>query len=178
MCSYQIEARIETERLILRPPRISDAERIAELIADYDIVKMLARAPWPYTVQDARAFVSRVGDLDPAFDRPLTIEHREHGVIGSTGFHTTAESLFPEVGYWIARDHWGQGYATEATTAALGWARDVWGKRAVASGHFADNAASARVLDKAGFLYTGDVVARESLARGALAATRMMIWLA
>ncbi len=178
MCSYRIEARIETERLILRPPRPEDAERIAALIADYDIVKMLSRVPWPYTVDDARAFVSRVDELDPAFDRPLTIEHRQHGVIGSSGFHTPAESLFPEVGYWIGREHWGQGYATEATTAALGWARDVWGKRAVASGHHADNTASARVLAKAGFLYTGDVIARQSLARGEPTPTRMMIWLA
>jgi len=46
------------------------------------------------------------------------------------------------------------------------------------SGHFADNPASGRVLEKAGFLYTGEVQSRRSTARGAAAPTRMMVWLA
>ena len=82
------------------------------------------------------------------------------------------------MGYWIGRPYWGQGYATEAATAALAWAGAGWGKRLVVSGHFADNPASGRVLEKAGFLYTGVVEPRHSKARGEAAATRMMVWLA
>jgi RimJ/RimL family protein N-acetyltransferase len=62
--------------------------------------------------------------------------------------------------------------------AVLSWAREVWGRRAVVSGHFADNPASGRVLEKAGFLYTGEVQPRHSTARGEVAPTRMMVWLA
>jgi len=54
----------------------------------------------------------------------------------------------------------------------------MFGVRAVIAGHFADNAASGRVLEKCGFLYTGEVRQRFSLARGEEAATRMMVWLA
>ena len=60
----------------------------------------------------------------------------------------------------------------------MDWARRKWKKRAVVAGHFADNPASGRVLSKAGFLYTGEVKQRPSLARGEPAATRMMVWLA
>ena len=179
MCSYQITPTIETDRLILRRPRPEDAEPIATLLCDYDVVKNLSRAPWPYTLDDAYDYVAKVDTLDAAYDQPLSIVHRDHGLIGGAGFQTTDDSLFPEIGYWIARAHWGQGYATETAFAALNWAKAQWGKRAIASSHFADNAASARVLVKAGFLYTGDVLERPCLARGnATTPTRMMIWLA
>jgi RimJ/RimL family protein N-acetyltransferase len=85
---------------------------------------------------------------------------------------------FPEIGYWIARAHWGQGYATEAATAMRDWVSQTFGCRAIVAGHFADNDASGRVLVKCGFLYTGEVQSRFSLARGEDAMTRMMVWLA
>jgi RimJ/RimL family protein N-acetyltransferase len=67
---------------------------------------------------------------------------------------------------------------SEAVAAVLAWAAPGWGRRLLTSGHFADNPASGRVLVKAGFLYTGEVGDRYSIARGETAATRMMIWLA
>jgi RimJ/RimL family protein N-acetyltransferase len=67
---------------------------------------------------------------------------------------------------------------TEAVQEALVWASGPWGKRFIMSGHFADNPASGQVLVKTGFLYTGDVLPRYSMARGETAPTRMMVWLA
>jgi RimJ/RimL family protein N-acetyltransferase len=172
------EIRIETERLILRPLRFSDARRVTEQIADVDILRLLARAPWPYRLEDAEQWLDTLPRLDPDRNQPLAIEHRDHGLIGGTGFHTEEGERLPELGYWLARAHWGQGLATEAAVAALSWARDHWGKRGVVSAHFVDNPASARVLVKAGFLYTGVVAPRMSRARGEAVATRMMVWLA
>ena len=83
-----------------------------------------------------------------------------------------------EIGYWLGRPHWGQGYMTEAVDAGLVWAGQGWGRRYLLAGHFADNPASGQVLVKTGFLYTGEVVPRFSLARGEEAPTRMMVWLA
>jgi RimJ/RimL family protein N-acetyltransferase len=182
MCSDQFEpngaVHIETDRLILRPPQADDAEPMAALLDDYEVVKMLSWTPWPFTPDHARDYIAAVGGVNPAFDRPMTIAHRSHGLIGGAAFHWDDEMLVPEIGFWIGRPHWGQGYATEAAAAALRWARDGWGKRALASGHFADNAASARVLVKAGFLYTGDRIERPCMARAPAPPTRMMIWLA
>ena len=79
---------------------------------------------------------------------------------------------------WLARAHWGQGYAAEALHAALVWAREGWGKRAIRAGHFVENARSGRVLTKVGMLYTGVVADEPCLARGATLPSRRMIWLA
>jgi RimJ/RimL family protein N-acetyltransferase len=171
-------ARIETDRLILRPPGPDDAEAISDGISDFEIVSMLARAPWPYGLEDARAFVANAAGQDPASHRPLSIIHRRHGLIGGCGFHPAEGEPFPELGYWVARAHWGQGYATEAAEAALAWARTAWGKRAVCAGHFVENPASGRVLVKAGMLYTGVIARTPCRARGGAMPARRMIWLA
>jgi len=87
-------------------------------------------------------------------------------------------ALGPEIGYWIGRPFWGQGIAGEAACAAMAWARRDWRRRAAVAGYFADNPASGRVLERAGFLHTGEIQQRFSLARGEAAPTRMMVWLA
>jgi RimJ/RimL family protein N-acetyltransferase len=167
---------IDTERLVLRPPRMGDAVYLAELANDPDVARMTTGVPYPYRLADAETFIGR-SSLDPQAGRPLLIEHRQFGPIGMTGFHRTQDAAFVEIGYWLGRTFRGRGLATEAVRGALHWAEAGWGKRAVLSSHFADNPASARVLEKAGFLYTGDVQSRFSLGRGRTVQSRMMIWL-
>ncbi len=169
---------IRTDRLVLRAPRPGDAAAIYQGINDFDIVRMLGNAPWPYLPSHADEYVALCAARDPATHRPLAIEHREHGVIGMTGFYPAEAAPFPEIGYWLARPHWGAGYATEAINAALVWAHEGWGKRAVAANHFLENDASGRVLVKAGMLYTGVVRPVHCLARGEAVPSREMIWLA
>jgi RimJ/RimL family protein N-acetyltransferase len=168
---------IATERLVLRAPRLDDAARLAELANDFDVARMTTEIPHPYSLGDADDFLRRMETRDRARQAVFAIEHPKDGFVGVLGFHPK-EPAAPEVGYWIGRPYWGQGYATEAARAALDWAGAGWGRRLVVSGHFADNPASGRVLEKAGFLYTGVVQPRHSKARGEDAATRMMVWLA
>ena len=171
-------ARIETDRLILRPPGPGDADAVFRGIADYEVVRMLGRAPWPYRLEDAQAFIASIPGRDPATERPMSIIHRVHGLIGGCGFHSSDDHPLVELGYWLARDHWGQGYATEAAAAALRWAREAWGKRAARGAHFVENPASGRVLVKAGMLYTGVVAPLHCAARGEAVPSRQMIWIA
>ena len=169
--------RIETERLVLRKLCPADAVWVAELANDVEVARMTTRVGHPYRLADAEAFLDAMHAADPQSDRPLLIEHRRFGPIGMTGFHRS-EDRHAELGYWLGRTFRGRGFATEAVRAALDWAQGSWGRRAILSSHFADNPASARVLDKAGFLYTGEVRERFSLGRGETVATRMMVWLA
>ena len=177
MCAIEITPTLATERLLLRGPVRHDAERLAELANDFRVASMTSAMPYPYGLKDAEAFIDRsLGrdwDREPAF----MIEHRSFGLVGGIGFKTTPTGR-PEIGYWLGRRFWNRGYATEACRAALDWARRDWRKRLVVAGHFADNPASGQVLCKAGFLYTGDVEHRHSVARGEPARTRMMVWLA
>jgi RimJ/RimL family protein N-acetyltransferase len=168
---------ITTARLALRAPRLDDAARLAELANDFDVARMTTAMPHPYSRDDAEQFLRRMEARDRAREAVFAIEHPEDGLVGVLGFHPAPE-CGAEVGYWIGRPFWGQGYATEAAKAALDWAGGGWGRRMVVSGHFADNPASGRVLEKAGFLYTGVVQPRRSKARGEDAPTRMMVWLA
>jgi RimJ/RimL family protein N-acetyltransferase len=152
-----------SERLFLRPAFPEDCGAIRAGIGEESIVRNLARAPWPYTMDDARAFAALPQDLRlPHFLVTLP----GVGVIGAAGLGEHAGE--PEIGYWIARAHWGQGYATEAATAVLRIARTLGHKRLTA-GHFADNPASGKVLRKLGFVPTGRPGHRFSLARGAIA---------
>jgi RimJ/RimL family protein N-acetyltransferase len=168
---------IATDRLRLRSPQPDDAGRMSELANDLDVARMTTSIPHPFTRAHADEFLRRMEARDRAREALFAIEHPQDGLVGVLGFHPN-EPPAPEVGYWIGRPYWGLGYATEAANAALDWARAGWGKRLVVSGHFADNPASGRVLEKAGFLYTGVVQPRHSVARGEVAPTRMMVWLA
>jgi RimJ/RimL family protein N-acetyltransferase len=177
MTTNDPSARIETPRLLLRAPGPDDAPRIAALADDIGVARMTSRLPHPYGRQDAEAFLAHIAAAGPEGEHAFGIEHANDGLIGMIGLHSQG-GLGPEIGYWLGRAYWGRGFATEAARAALDWARDVWRRRVLVAGHFADNPASGQVLVKAGFLYTGEVERRYSLARGEVAPTRMMVWLA
>jgi len=169
------ESIIETARLILRRPRADDAERIVAAINDVDVARMTTGIPHPYTLAHAEAYLAHQDRREPN-DHALQIETRDGEMIGGAGAHALYGPL-PEIGYWIARSHWGRGYGAEAALALRDWAAQTFRARAVMAGHFIDNPASGRVLVKAGFLYTGAVERRFSMARGCEVETRMMVWL-
>lgn len=177
MCVIETSPVIETRRLMLRAPGMQDCSRIAALANDADVARMTLRMPHPFGVGDAEDFVLAVASQDPARASTFVIEHEDHGVVGVLGVFQD-EDPAPETGYWIGRPYWGRGLATEALEGALVWASRRWKRRALVAGHFTDNPASGRVLEKAGFLYTGEVRDGFSRARGEAVRTRRMVWLA
>ena len=177
MCVIEPSPVLETRRLALRSPGAQDISRLAALANDADIARMTLRMPHPFSTADAEAFVLGVAGQDPARARTFLVEHEDHGPVGVIGLFEDGDPA-PEVGYWIGRPFWGRGYATEALQGALVWASKRWRRRALVAGHFIDNPASGRVLEKAGFLYTGEVRKGFSTARGAGIETRRMVWLA
>lgn len=144
---------MRSERLFLRPCWPEDWLELLVSIDDEGVVRNLASVPWPYTSDDAKAFVERQQErLLPQFF--ITVPSAEGTkLIGSVGLSRDGDDV--ELGYWIARSHWGQGYATEAARAVLSQARAM-GHRRIVAGHFVDNPASGRVLRKVGFRPTGE----------------------
>jgi len=177
MCVIETSPVVETRRLLLRSPGLQDCGRIAALANDPDIVRNTLRMPHPYGKADAEAFVVAVAAQDPGKAATFLIEHEDNGPVGVIGLFQDADPA-PETGYWIGREFWGRGYATEALEGAMVWASRRWRRRALVSGHFTDNPASGRVLEKAGFLYTGEVREGFSKARNEPVKTRRMVWLA
>ena len=154
---------IRSARLFLRPAFPEDSRELYEAICDAGVVSMMATAPWPYRLADAEEFCARPVDPKvPGFVMTLP-SAKGAPIIGGIGFRREGDGL--ELGYWVARDHWGRGYATEAGRAALEVARAL-GHRRIDAGHYLDNPASGRVLRKLGFRDTGEVRPTFCRARG------------
>lgn len=152
-----------SDRLFLRPAFPEDSRELYHAICDARVVQMLASVPWPYRLADAQAYCALPSDpRAPRFVITLP-EAKGAPIIGGVGFHASKEGI--GLGYWIARDHWGRGYATEAGRGALEVANAL-GHRRVSAGHYVDNPASGRVLRKLGFRETGEVRPTFCHARG------------
>jgi RimJ/RimL family protein N-acetyltransferase len=154
-----------TERLLLRPGWIEDAPALHGAITDKAIVRNLAHAPWPYSMLDAENFLTRERRPTEASSLIFLRSEEAPRLIGGIGFGRMPTGEM-ELGYWIARPHWGRGYATEAGRAVLDYARDSLRIPRLAAGHFIDNPASGRVLAKLGFHSLGRVALRHSAGRG------------
>lgn len=155
-----------TKRLTLRPPWPEDAPALATAIGHKAVCRNLARVPFPYSLADAQAFIAAPrGPEDAVF---VILAH-DGGprLIGGIGLHAEGQDV--QLGYWLTPHTWGRGYATEAGRAVVEMAREALPLRRLQAWHFADNAASGRVLAKLGFGATGECLAKASLGRGGIA---------
>lgn len=143
---------LETARLILRPPRMSDAVEIFERYASSaEVTRFLA---WPRhrSANDTEAFLrfsAQEWEQWPAGPY-LIVSRRDGRLLGSTGFgfRTQQEAM---TGYVLAREAWGQGFATEALAAVVGLAARIGVTRLFALCH-PDHLRSRRVLEKCRFV--------------------------
>jgi RimJ/RimL family protein N-acetyltransferase len=139
---------IRTERLFLRPAWPEDCQDLHAALAHESVVRNLSCVPWPYTLEDAQAFVVRPQDRrHPHFLITLP-SARGSRIIGGIGL--AQEEGGAHLGYWLTPEVWGRGYATEAARAVLRLARTL-GHREISARHRLDNPASGRVLEKVGF---------------------------
>ena len=148
---------LESERLILRPPGQKDIQSMTVWLSDYDVARMTARVPHPYSEGDAEAFLAQVPEYR------FAIQRRSDGVfLGMTGLD--AENGY-EFGYWLGKPFWGFGYATEAAHRLVCFAFETLGLQTVHAGWFHDNPASGHVLAKLGARHNGSQM-RDCRARG------------
>lgn len=161
-----------TPRLLLRPGFPEDALALSNAIGDEAIVRNLSAVPWPYGVRDAEAFL--VSPRDPILPSLLVFERGSGApqLVGACGLARRPSGAV-EMGYWIAKPFWGRGFATEACVALIDIARTL-GLTSLEGSHFLDNPASARVLEKLGFVSLGIVAPRLSCARGHEVPARLM----
>jgi RimJ/RimL family protein N-acetyltransferase len=145
--------RIETPRLLLRPPTAADRDAIVAAIGHWPVVRWLARVPFPYRREDADAFLGLAGGELARVGLPLMIFDDE-GLVGGVGLDGIGPA--PEFGYWLTPSRWGRGYATEAGRAVLAYAFGPLGAGRVRSGVFVGNRASFAVQSRLGFAVTGE----------------------
>ncbi len=143
---------LETERLVLRAPRLGDAKTIATLANDRRIAENTARIPHPYKLADAKGWVASANLRDGEETYAITLG--DGTLIGACGLELR-DGPTPEIGYWLGVDYWGKGYATEAARALIDRAFGDLDHPALQGGARVTNPASRRVLEKCGFQWTG-----------------------
>jgi RimJ/RimL family protein N-acetyltransferase len=148
---------LETERLVLRAPRLADANAVALLLNDRRVADNLSRVPHPYSRADAEEFVTRVNQ--PGGEVAFLITRRDDRIIGACGI-AKLDGVNPEIGYWLGVPYWRQGHATEAVRALIDHAFADLGLETLQAGARVSNPASRRVLEKCGFQWTGVVLTR------------------
>ena len=151
--------RIETRRLWLRWPRLSDAAAIAHYLSDKRISDMTARIPYPYPPQDADRYVfnTREANADgEGLGLVMTRLGAPTEIIGAIGMSPTDETGVHMLGYWIGVPHWGQGFATEAVQGFIDATFSLSDVAKVVATVKPENPASMRVLEHSGFGKTGE----------------------
>jgi RimJ/RimL family protein N-acetyltransferase len=143
---------LETERLVLRAPRLEDAKTIAALANDRRIAENTARIPHPYKLSDAKDWISAAGMRSG--ERTFVITFASGAIIGACGLEMRDPPV-PELGYWLGVPHWGKGYATEAVRALIDHAFTDLDHEALNAGARVTNPSSRRVLEKCGFQWVG-----------------------
>jgi len=152
---------LESERLILRPPRPCDIQSMTVWLSDYDVARMTSRVPHPYSEADAESFLALNAE------HRFVIQRKRDGVfLGMAGLHAQdGQELGYEFGYWLGKPFWGFGYATEGARRLVRFAFEALGLESVHAGWFYDNPASGHVLAKLGARHNGSQ-SRECRARG------------
>lgn len=137
---------LETERLILRPLRLEDAEGEFVWLSDPEVNRYM-----PYSLytnlEDVKTWLQSAIASDSYH---FGFERREDSLLVGAGSIFLTEENEWEFGYNLRRDCWNKGYATEATRAMIDFARREFGAKVFVAAHAAANPASGRVMEKCG----------------------------
>jgi RimJ/RimL family protein N-acetyltransferase len=153
------DVELDGPRLHLRPWRLADTDRLVAVMAEPSMHEYVA-LPNPYTLEDASWFVTELARRPRAEGTGLTgawVERSTGRVVAAAGLRFDGD---PEIGYWVAPDARGAGYAAEVTTTLADWAFRL-GLRRVRLACDVRNLASARTALAAGFRFEG--VARDAM---------------
>jgi RimJ/RimL family protein N-acetyltransferase len=147
---------LETARLVLRALAESDATAVAASAGDRRVARYLVQVPSPYPLALARRWVtSRIAWWREGGGLTLAIAARARpaGLIGTVALRRVAHRA--ELGYWLAYDAWGRGYATEAAAALVELGFADLGLDRIYAQVLEGNEPSVRVLGKLGFVHEG-----------------------
>ena len=138
---------IKTERLLLRPLTMKDAEDIFEWVSDERVSKYMVYQTYQNIdqVREWIDFTEKDSSIHFGFERIS-----DHKLIGSGDIDLERENGRCGFGYNFRYDCWGKGYATEAAKAMIDYAKTNFGAKEFFSSHAEPNIASGRVMEKCG----------------------------
>ncbi len=143
---------LQLKTCVVRSWELADVDALARHADNHKIwINLRDAFPHPYTKQHAREFIRSVRQREPETTFAIAVNDE---AVGSIGFvlHPDVERVSAEIGYWLAEPFWGNGIATEALAAVTRHAIAMHKLTRVYAVPFAWNAASCRVLEKAGYV--------------------------
>ena len=157
-------ATIKTERLFLRPLTLADTDiAYHRWTGDLDVAKYVSWLPH-HSINDAMEWLREIewkyddmGNIIPNDCYIWGFVLKETGeLFGSGGLIWEEKWQLFQVGYNIMKKYWNNGYTTEAMKAILQFASENFGIKKVSGGHAKENYASAKGIEKLGFVYDRD----------------------
>ena len=148
---------LETERLILRPFTMEDADAVTALVGAREIAASTLSIPHPYDRSMAEQWLAT---HEAGFARGEAISFavtlRDGGtLVGCVGLMVEPPHRRAEIGYWTGLAFWGRGFCTEAAAAVVRHAFESLGLHRIFAHHMARNPASGRVMQKIGMRHEG-----------------------
>jgi len=148
---------IETTRLLLRAFSLADAKAVQRFAGDREIADTTLNIPHPYENGMAEEWIS---GHQTAFEKKtgltLAISDKKAGkLMGAIGLSGLSAGHQAELGYWIGKPYWNNGYCTEAAQAVIDYAFSVLGLIRVHACYLTRNPASGKVMQKLGMDYEG-----------------------
>jgi RimJ/RimL family protein N-acetyltransferase len=118
---------------------------------------------WAIELKETGETMEQREQSDACIDSAESRQRKTEGQpIGAMGYGPSCECDLPAregeplIGYWVAKPYWNQGICTEALRLMLDHIRETTDIKSLISGHFVDNPASGRVMEKCGFVPTGE----------------------
>ena len=155
---------LETKRLILRPLTLDDADKAyRRWTGDIEVAKYVSWLPH-HSIEETKSWLKEIewkydntGNFIPSDNYIWGFVLKETGeLFGSGGLIWEEQWQLFQIGYNIMKSHWNHGYTTEAMKEIFKFAVINLGINKVAGGHAKENIASARVIEKLGFIYDRD----------------------
>ena len=141
---------VETKRLVLKKIAERDTADLVSLIGDWEVSKWLSRVPYPYNEKHAEEWLSIVSKS------PWNLNIFDSGrLCGGVGLTKLEDPRQFELGYWVGRNSWGKGIATEAARGLIEATCESLRGASIVASYMQGNAGSANVLDKLGFKESG-----------------------
>jgi ribosomal-protein-alanine N-acetyltransferase len=150
-------ATLSTDRFLLRPFAVADAPVVQRLAGDRAVADTTQNIPHPYPDGAAEAFIRSTHEQAARGSGTTfaVVRQADGELVGCIGIRVDAAHARGELGYWIGRPYWGQGYGTEAAAAVLAFAFGQLGLNRVYATALTRNPASARVMQKIGLRHEG-----------------------
>ena len=144
---------IRTERLLLRPMSVADADAVWKWVSDERVARYMVY-PVYTDIEKVREWLRHVENDDGDYDFGF-VRLSDGELIGSGSIGPDRKEGFWGFGYNLRYDCWGQGYATEAAKAMIDFAKTTFGVTHFRSSHVEPNLASGHVMEKCGLRFVG-----------------------